>query len=73
MKSCNGFVQNKFAVGHFHMDSGNGLEGTPGTLDAEIQSFFDSAPPLKSSVDVNEKLEEFIKRNSAASGKPTFS
>lgn len=55
------------------MDSGNVLEGTPGTLEAEIQSFFDSAPPLKSSVDVNEKLEEFIKRNSAASGKPTFS
>lgn len=55
------------------MDLGNGLEGTQDTLDAEIQSFFDSAPPLKSSIDVSKKLEEFIERNSVASGKFTLS
>lgn len=72
-KSFNGFFYQKFAVGYFQMDLGNGLEGTQDTLDAEIQSFFDSAPPLKNSVDVIEKLEEFIKRNSVASGKFTLS
>ncbi|GMN45246.1 hypothetical protein TIFTF001_014435 [Ficus carica] len=29
------------------MDSRNKLEGTPATVDAEIESFFSSAPPLK--------------------------
>ncbi|XP_048332583.2 phosphopantothenate--cysteine ligase 2 isoform X3 [Ziziphus jujuba] len=50
------------------MDLGNGLGATQNMLDAEIQSFFDSAPPLRSSGDVSEKLEEFVKRNSIASG-----
>lgn len=55
------------------MDLGNGLGATQNMLDAEIQSFFDSAPPLRSSGDVSEKLEEFVKRNSIASGKFTLS
>lgn len=54
------------------MDLGNGLGATQNTLNAEIQSFFDLAPPLKGSGDVSEKLEEFIKRNSIASGKFTL-
>lgn len=50
------------------MDSRNKLEGTPATIDAEIESFFSSAPPLKNSFDFSEKIEKFIKRNSVASG-----
>ncbi|XP_057973070.1 phosphopantothenate--cysteine ligase 2-like [Malania oleifera] len=33
------------------------------TLDAEVESFFDSAPPLRDSADVNRKLKEFIEQN----------
>ncbi|ONI34953.1 hypothetical protein PRUPE_1G507900 [Prunus persica] len=46
----------------------NGLEIPKETLDAEIQAFFDSAPPLKNRVDISEKLEEFVKKNSLPSG-----
>ncbi|KAI5355420.1 PREDICTED: phosphopantothenate--cysteine [Prunus dulcis] len=46
----------------------NGLEIPKETLDAEIQAFFDSAPPLKNRVDISEKLEEFVKKNSIPSG-----
>lgn len=50
----------------------NGLEIPKETLDAEIQAFFDSAPPLKNKVDISEKLEEFVKKNSLPSGMFTF-
>lgn len=54
------------------MDLGNALEATQANLNVEIESFFNSAPPLKNSVDISEKLEKFIKRNEMASGKFTF-
>ncbi|KAG6786227.1 hypothetical protein POTOM_007824 [Populus tomentosa] len=45
------------------MDSRNGsVSETP--LDAEIESFFDSAPPLKDSAGIIKKLKEFIEYNS---------
>lgn len=40
-----------------------------GAVDAEVKSFYASAPPLKDSVDVSRKLKEFIKRNSFLSGR----
>ncbi|KAK9930631.1 hypothetical protein M0R45_027665 [Rubus argutus] len=46
----------------------SGLEIPKEVLDAEIKSFFDSAPPLKNSDDVSQKLEEFVKKNSLLSG-----
>ncbi|KAM1331377.1 hypothetical protein ACFX13_044668 [Malus domestica] len=46
----------------------NGLEVQKEILDAEIKSFFDSAPPLKDSDDISGKLEEFVKKNSVPSG-----
>lgn len=51
------------------MDVTDGLEVPQETLDAEIKSFFESAPPLKNGDDINEKLKEFIGRNSLPSGK----
>lgn len=54
------------------MDLGNKLEGTRATIDTEIESFFSSAPPLKNSFDFSEQVDKFIRRNSVASGKPTF-
>ncbi|KAG6784229.1 hypothetical protein POTOM_009917 [Populus tomentosa] len=50
------------------MDSRNGsVSETP--LDAEIESFFDSAPPLKDSAGIIKKLKEFIEYNSTPPGK----
>ncbi|KAL6130459.1 hypothetical protein ACLB2K_068838 [Fragaria x ananassa] len=46
----------------------NGLESPKEVLDAEIKSFYDSAPPLNNSDDVSEKLEAFVKKNSQPSG-----
>lgn len=54
------------------MELANGLEVAQDKLDAEINSFFESAPPLKNSNDVSAKLEEFMKRNSIGSGKFTL-
>ena len=59
-------------IWQFQMDSGNSFEATRGNLNAEVESFFNSAPPLKNSVDISQKLEKFIKRNEMASGKFTF-
>ena len=56
------------AAGKFRMALTNGLEISKEVLDAEIESFFDSAPPLKNRHDVSEKLEDFVKKNSSASG-----
>lgn len=50
----------------------NGLEIPKEVLDAEIKSFYDSAPPLNNSDDVSEKLEAFVKKNSQPSGTFTF-
>lgn len=50
------------------MDVTDGLEVPQETLDAEIKSFFESAPPLKNGDDISEKLKEFIGRNSLPSG-----
>ncbi|XP_075639953.1 phosphopantothenate--cysteine ligase 2-like [Castanea sativa] len=45
------------------MDVTNELGVPQETLDAEIKSFFESAPPLKNSDDIGEKLKKFIERN----------
>ncbi|KAL5559218.1 hypothetical protein UlMin_035429 [Ulmus minor] len=50
------------------MDSENGLEATQATIDSEVETFFNSAPPLKNSSEASEKLEKFINRNSTAFG-----
>lgn len=44
------------------------MEVPQDTLDAETKSFFESAPPLKNSEDISEKLKGFIERNSLPSG-----
>ncbi|GAY54746.1 hypothetical protein CUMW_159070 [Citrus unshiu] len=38
-------------------------------LNSEIESFFDSAPPLNDRAAISEKLKEFIALNSSESGK----
>ncbi|XP_059451710.1 phosphopantothenate--cysteine ligase 2-like isoform X1 [Corylus avellana] len=50
------------------MDVKNGLGVPQETLDAEVKSFFESAPPLQNRDDISGKLEEFVERNSAVSG-----
>ncbi|KAL9359250.1 hypothetical protein Peur_047373 [Populus x canadensis] len=50
------------------MDSRNGSV-SEAPLDAEIESFFDSAPPLKDSAGIINKLKEFIEYNSTPPGK----
>ncbi|XP_010245876.1 PREDICTED: phosphopantothenate--cysteine ligase 2-like [Nelumbo nucifera] len=50
------------------MDSRDGLQGPHRTLDTDIESFFNSAPPLKDSLDIGRKLKEFIDRHSFSSG-----
>ncbi|KAL4603996.1 hypothetical protein ACB092_10G163600 [Castanea dentata] len=50
------------------MDVTNELGVPKETLDAEIKSFFESAPPLKNSDDIGEKLKKFIERNSLSLG-----
>ncbi|XP_058098472.1 phosphopantothenate--cysteine ligase 2-like isoform X2 [Magnolia sinica] len=46
------------------MDSRNGLGAPQETSDADIESFFESAPPLRDSFNVSRKVKEFIERNS---------
>ncbi|XP_065847234.1 phosphopantothenate--cysteine ligase 1-like isoform X2 [Euphorbia lathyris] len=50
------------------MDTTNASEigGPLSSLDAEIRSFFDSAPPLRDSESIGDKLRGFIELNSAA-------
>ncbi|XP_062097945.1 phosphopantothenate--cysteine ligase 2-like [Humulus lupulus] len=50
------------------MDLESTLEATQTNINWEIESFFKSAPPLRNSADISEKLENFIKRNEMASG-----
>ncbi|KDP32728.1 hypothetical protein JCGZ_12020 [Jatropha curcas] len=52
------------------MESTNGtaIEVPLGQVNAEIESFFESAPPLKDSADISKKLKEFIELNSATPG-----
>ena len=59
-------------VGQSQMALTYGLEVQKEILDAEIKSFFDSAPPLKGIDDISGKLEEFVKKNSVPSGLSTF-
>lgn len=42
------------------MDSRNGLEVTPGKLNVDIASFFNSAPPLRDDHNVFRKLHKFV-------------
>ncbi|XP_042506651.1 phosphopantothenate--cysteine ligase 2-like [Macadamia integrifolia] len=50
------------------MDSRNGPEAPQEILDADVKSFFESAPPLRDSLGLSKRLEEFIERNSSSSG-----
>lgn len=38
-------------------------------LDIDVQSFFDSAPYLRNSTIISDKIKEFIDHNSQSSGK----
>ncbi|KAJ7965650.1 phosphopantothenate--cysteine ligase 2-like [Quillaja saponaria] len=49
------------------MDTTSGLEFPRYNLEAEVETFFESAPPLRISNVVSEKLKEFIERNSLSS------
>ncbi|KAL2503777.1 Phosphopantothenate--cysteine ligase 1 [Abeliophyllum distichum] len=49
------------------MDEINDSEYLQETPYTEINSFFESAPPLKDVVEINRKLEEFIERNYSSS------
>lgn len=53
------------------MDVTNGLETPVETLYGEIESFFQSAPPLKDSDNINQKLDQFLELNSSSAGKFT--
>lgn len=46
------------------MGSKNGSDEAQETLDIDVKLFFDSAPPLKESSIISEKIKEFIDRNS---------
>ncbi|XP_021898559.1 phosphopantothenate--cysteine ligase 2-like isoform X3 [Carica papaya] len=48
------------------MDVTNGLETPVETLYGEIESFFQSAPPLKDSDNINQKLDQFLELNSSS-------
>ncbi|KAJ7959069.1 phosphopantothenate--cysteine ligase 2-like [Quillaja saponaria] len=50
------------------MDTTNGLEILQHNLLSEVKAFFDSAPPLKDSNEVSEKLKEFIEGFSTSQG-----
>ncbi|XP_057442472.1 phosphopantothenate--cysteine ligase 2-like [Lotus japonicus] len=53
------------------MDAENGLKDQGQTLEAQVQAFFDSAPPLRNIHEITEKLNQFIHRNSSpANGEP---
>lgn len=47
------------------MDAENGLKDQGQTLEAQVQAFFDSAPPLWNIHEITEKLNQFIHRNSS--------
>ncbi|XP_038884433.1 phosphopantothenate--cysteine ligase 2-like isoform X2 [Benincasa hispida] len=46
----------------------NGLQKAQQALDAEIKSFFDSAPPLRNIEDISKDLREFVEMNSPQAG-----
>lgn len=54
------------------MDAANRSEDVGETLEAQIKAFFDSAPPLHSSDEITQKLNQFIRHNSSSSGKPDY-
>jgi len=47
----------------------NGQQTAQEALDAEIKSFFDSAPPLRNIVDISKDLRNFVEMNSPQAGK----
>ncbi|KAF7139484.1 hypothetical protein RHSIM_Rhsim07G0198900 [Rhododendron simsii] len=51
------------------MDATSSSETPQDTVYEEIESFFDSAPPLKDGADISRKLNEFIARDSHSTGK----
>lgn len=51
------------------MDATSSSETPQDTVYEEIESFFDSAPPLKDGADISRKLNEFIARDSQSTGK----
>lgn len=51
------------------MDATSNSETTHDSVYEEIESFFDSAPPLKDRSDISRKLKEFIARDSHSTGK----
>lgn len=46
------------------MDTRSNSDTPQDTVYEEIESFFDSAPPLKDRSDISRKIDEFIARNS---------
>merc|ERR1712183_1028569 len=50
------------------MDSRNRSEAPHETLQIDVKSFFDSAPPLRDSLSLSRKLEKFIEWHSSSSG-----
>lgn len=50
------------------MDATSNSETTHDSVYEEIESFFDSAPPLKDRSDISRKLKEFIARDSHSTG-----
>ncbi|KAI8548211.1 hypothetical protein RHMOL_Rhmol07G0255400 [Rhododendron molle] len=61
----------KYGVLHqaLPMDATSSSETPQDTVYEEIESFFDSAPPLKDGADISRKLTEFIARDSQSTGK----
>lgn len=51
----------------------NGPQTPEETLDAEIKSFFDSAPPLRNIENISGSLKNFIEINSSPAGKFSLS
>lgn len=50
------------------MDTAVGIEVSRGELFRDVKSFFESAPPLKSSDSITQKVNEFVYQNSQLSG-----
>ncbi|OVA16482.1 DNA/pantothenate metabolism flavoprotein [Macleaya cordata] len=51
------------------MDLAKGSQAPQESLDTDIESFFETAPPLRDDVDISRKLGEFIELNSPSTGK----
>ncbi|GAU19034.1 hypothetical protein TSUD_193720 [Trifolium subterraneum] len=51
------------------MDAENKLQNEGQSLEAQVKAFFDSAPPLNSSHEITQKLNQFIQRNSSSSAR----